>query len=222
MLVQFSVTNYKSLREAAELSMLEANITEFADSLIRNRLDGVGILPVAMLYGANGSGKSAVLEAMAQLKDLIDRPKEAMIRDWSFAWEPEMAKEPTAYDLVFRDDYREYEYQIKVHRGIVREETLYMRKLTDTIYDVVFDRDKEGVFLGEWVEDLDISPVADGEPLLSYMLRVVHSEELTSIQALTGKMEYIDCSVLDDEPVIAVCRKSAACEMLVDALAHRQ
>ena len=69
MLVQFSVTNYKSLREAAELSMLEANITEFADSLIRNRLDGVGILPVAMLYGANGSGKSAVLEAMAQLKD---------------------------------------------------------------------------------------------------------------------------------------------------------
>ena len=194
MLVQFSVTNYKSIRETAELSVLEANITEFADSLIRNRLDGVGILPVVMLYGANGSGKSAVLEAIAHLKALIEEP-DAMALDRGFALGEAMGEAPTAYDLVFRGDYREYEYQLKVQGGMIREETLYIRKLTDTTYDVAFDRDPEGVYLGEWLENLDISPVTDREPLLSYAR-----------------------SAMDDGPVEAVCREDAMRRLLAKAL----
>ncbi|HCT92139.1 MAG TPA: hypothetical protein DF613_12300 [Lachnospiraceae bacterium] len=219
MLVQFSVTNFKSIRETAELSMLEANITEFTDSLIRNRLDGVGILPVAMLYGANGSGKSAVLEAMSHLKALIGSPDRAMPLELGFAMGAAMGEEPTAYDLVFRGDYREYEYQLKVQGGMVREETLYIRKLTDTTYDVVFDRDPEGVYLGEWLESLDISPVTDTEPLLSYILSEVHTEEFDMIRSLIGDMVYMDCSEPDDKPVTVACRHGAMRRMLVRALA---
>ena len=217
MLVQFSVTNYKSIRETAELSVLEANITEFADSLIRNRLDGVGILPVVMLYGANGSGKSAVVEAIAHLKALIEEP-DAMALDRGFALGEAMGEAPTAYDLVFRGDYREYEYQLKVQGGMIREETLYIRKLTDTTYDVAFDRDPEGVYLGEWLENLDISPVTDREPLLSYALSAVHMEEFTMIRSLLGKITYIDCSAMDDGPVEAVCREDAMRRLLAKAL----
>lgn len=219
MLVQFSVTNYKSIRETAELSMLEANITEFADSLIRNRLDGVGILPVVMLYGANGSGKSAILEAMAHLKALIEAPGETVPREMGFALDGAMRGAPTAYDLVFRGDYREYEYQLKIQGGMIREETLYIRKLTDTTYDVVFDRDTEGVYLGEWLEALDISPVTDSEPLLSYIFSTVHTEEFDVIRSLLGKVEYMDCSVPDDGSVAAVCQDEVLRRMLARALA---
>ena len=219
MLVQFSVTNYKSIRETAELSLLEANITEFADSLIRNRLDGVGILPVAMLYGANGSGKSAVLEAMAHLKALIEKPGETMTLDKTFALGTALKKAPTAYDLVFRGDYKEYEYQLKVQDSMVREETLYIRKLTDTTYDVVFDRDPEGVYLGEGLESLDISPVTDNDPLLSYVLSEVHTEEFDMIRSLLSDVTYMDCSVPDNGPAIEVCRDDDMRRMLTRALA---
>lgn len=219
MLVQFSVTNYKSIRETAELSMLEANITEFADSLIRNRLDGVGILPVAMLYGANGSGKSALLESIAHLKALIEKPDEAMPCDRGFALGAAAKDVPTAYDLVFRGDYREYEYQLRVQGGMVREETLYIRKLTDTTYEVVFDRDQEGVYLGRWLDALDISPVTESEPLLSYVLSKVHAEEFNMIRSLLGNVMYIDCSLLDDGPAVAVCGNRTMRLMLAKALA---
>lgn len=218
MLVQFSVTNYKSIRETAELSMLEANITEFTDSLICNRLDGVGILPVAMLYGANGSGKSAVLEAIAHVKALIGKPDQTIAQNRGFALGAAMEETPTAYDLVFRGDYREYEYQIKIQGGMVREETLYIRKLTDTTYDVVFDRDPEGVYLGEWLKDLDISPVTDSEPLLSYVLRTVHTEPFDMIRSLLENMVWVDCSALDDGLVAAVCRDGGMRRMLARAL----
>lgn len=218
MLVQFSVTNYKSICDTAELSLLEANITEFTGSLIRNRLDGVGILPVTLIYGTNGSGKSAVLEAAAQIKKLVQHPEEAMAEDDRFAFHSEKREQPTEYDLVFRGDYREYEYQVKVKDGLVDEETLYARKLTDTTYDVVFDRDIEGVYLGEWLEDLDISSVTDEQPMLSFVLNNRKTEEFLEISRLLDDICFVDCSSLDNELLYQVCRDTELEALLLKML----
>ena len=84
MIVQFITSNFRALRQAADLSLLEANITEFQETLIRSQLDGSAVLPVSLLYGANGSGKSTVLEAIVYLKELISDPEHMMKKAAAF------------------------------------------------------------------------------------------------------------------------------------------
>lgn len=216
MIVQFTTSNFKSIRDAAELSLLEANITEYPKTLIRSQLDGVGILPVLLLYGANGSGKSAVLEAMQFMTRLIREPQTAMKEQHCFYGNEE---EAAGFDLLVRNSEHEYEYVLRILKGNVTEETLFFRNLTDTTYDVVFDRDREGVFLGEGLEDTDVSPLTDDMPMLSFVMAEAKSHgQIEEVSALLEKIRFADCSLLDNAPVIDALSEADAAEILKKAL----
>ena len=61
MLIQFSVENYLSIKDKVVLSLLASRDTEHPEHLI---LDGSkNYLKSAVIYGANASGKSNVLNA---------------------------------------------------------------------------------------------------------------------------------------------------------------
>ena len=62
MLIQFSVENYLSLKEKVVLSMLASNDTEHIEHLITSKKKE-SYLKAAVIYGANASGKSNVLNA---------------------------------------------------------------------------------------------------------------------------------------------------------------
>lgn len=216
MIVQFTTSNFKSIRDAAELSLLEANITEYPKTLIRSQLDGVGILPVLLLYGANGSGKSAVLEAMQFMTRSIREPQTAMKEQHCFYGNEE---EAAGFDLLVRNSEHEYEYVLRILKGNVTEETLFFRNLTDTTYDVVFDRDREGVFLGEGLEDTDVSPLTDDMPMLSFVMAEAKSHgQIEEVSALLEKIRFADCSLLDNAPVIDALSEPDAAEILKKAL----
>lgn len=216
MIVQFTADNFKSVRQAAELSLLEANITEFPETLIRSRLDGVGILPVLLLYGANGSGKSAMLEAVDYLVRLIREPGSAMKESHCFY---SMEKEPQAFDLFIRNSAHEYEYVLKVAQGSVAEETLFARGLTDTTYDVVFDRDRDGVFLGEGLEDLDVSPLTDDMPMLSFVMENAKAHpQAAEVKELLESICFVDCGELNDGSIRQAMADQDAKALLMKAL----
>ena len=61
MLCQFTVKNYKSIRDEVTFDMQAAAISEHEDRIIRDK-DGEIFLPVFAIYGPNGGGKSNVLE----------------------------------------------------------------------------------------------------------------------------------------------------------------
>ena len=63
MLCQFTVKNYKSIREEMTFDMQAAAIMEHRDRIIKTE-DGESFLPVSVIYGPNGGGKSNVLEAL--------------------------------------------------------------------------------------------------------------------------------------------------------------
>ena len=216
MIVQFTTANFKSIRSAAELSLLEANITEFPETLIRSQLDGVGILPALLLYGANGSGKCAVLEALDYLTRLIREPKTAMKEKHCFCG---CEEEPTGFDLFIRNNEHEYEYVLRIMQGNVTEETLFARALTDTTYDVVFDRDREGVFLGEGLEQIDVSPLTDDMPMLAFVMAEAKGhEQIEEVRTLLEKIRFTDCSALDNGPVLAALSEADAADLLRKAL----
>ena len=65
MLCQFTVKNFKSIRDEMTFDMQAAAISEHEDRIIKDR-DGEVFLPVSAVYGPNGGGKSNVLEALQQ------------------------------------------------------------------------------------------------------------------------------------------------------------
>ena len=70
MLCQFTVKNFKSIREEITFDMQAAAISEHEDRVI-NCTDGELYLPVSAVYGPNGGGKSNVLEALHSLVLLV-------------------------------------------------------------------------------------------------------------------------------------------------------
>ena len=61
MLCQFSVKNFKSIRDEITFDLQAASITEHLDRVIVGK-DGQTFLPVSAIYGPNGGGKSNVLD----------------------------------------------------------------------------------------------------------------------------------------------------------------
>ena len=63
MLIQFTVSNFASIRDEVTLSMLADRDTEHEDTLVPFRKER--ILPNIVIYGANAAGKTNVIRALA-------------------------------------------------------------------------------------------------------------------------------------------------------------
>ena len=70
MLLNFAVTNYRSIKERQVFSLMAVEGLPHEESLIRSK-DGIQILPVALLFGANASGKSNILRAFGMMRQMV-------------------------------------------------------------------------------------------------------------------------------------------------------
>jgi len=130
MLIEFRVENHRSLRDEQVLTMEAGRVGDDADSRPRH-VSGSSerLLPVAGLYGANASGKSNVLAALAFMRDAILMshrswpPDEGVPRD-PFAWGPNR-DDPSLFEVtVLIDDVR-YQYGFWVTDECFLEEWLH-------------------------------------------------------------------------------------------------
>lgn len=69
MLISFTVENYRSIRDEQSFSMEPGRSEKLDERLIAD--DSAQVLPVAAIYGANASGKSNVLGAIAFMRDAV-------------------------------------------------------------------------------------------------------------------------------------------------------
>ena len=72
MIIDFSIRNYKAIKDEITFSF-EANpdISILSDYYVIEPVPGVKLLKLALIYGANASGKSTVLSALEFLKRLM-------------------------------------------------------------------------------------------------------------------------------------------------------
>ena len=73
MLIDFTVENFRSYRDAKTLSLTASSAKELPDNLIK-LTDTERLLRTAAIYGANASGKSNLLAAMYTLSELLRSP----------------------------------------------------------------------------------------------------------------------------------------------------
>ena len=134
MLSQFTVKNYKSIRDEITFDMQAVAISEHTKHIIEDT-DGEKYLPVASIYGPNGGGKSNVLEALQVLVAKVIRPlyaatsssgKEFVLKRIPvvpFAFSADTKNAPTEFEVVFRTETSEYRYILHVQA----EQVIYER-----------------------------------------------------------------------------------------------
>lgn len=129
MLIEFRVSNHRSLRDEQVLSM-EAATTAPADFWQRE-IPGYAkkLLPVAALYGANASGKSNVLSAVALMWDAVVRsqaswdPAGGVPQD-PYAWGNHQ-RQDSLLEVVFVSEGVRYQYGFTFTSERFIEEWLY-------------------------------------------------------------------------------------------------
>ena len=142
MLVQFSVRNHKAIADWQTLSMVPAqsnlkNGTAAADRfLLATECFSVPyVLPVALIYGANASGKSSLLGALSECLNIMKvRNFREGLRGFREAmpqhphrFDPGFAEAPTQYELIVAHQGQLYTYQLSHRLGLTLQESLSVR-----------------------------------------------------------------------------------------------
>ena len=181
MLCQFTVKNYKSIREEMTFDMQATAIMEHRDRIIKTE-DGESFLPVSVIYGPNGGGKSNVLEALHTLDAKVLRPlcatcdkteceyKARKIPVEPFTFSEEMRKAPTEFEVFFRTAIAEYRYILHVKQDFVVYESLDRIKTDTGRRSALFVRNGNEVELKGVFGKIKISEeISENLPLLSYL-----------------------------------------------------
>ena len=142
MLLQFSVENFKSIKQKAILS-LEASADQMhVDNYAQAGKDKC--LRMVSVYGANAAGKSNLFQALTAAILAVrlsnDRQVGAPIPQITpFLFDPETAKAPTSFEFIFITEGLKYIYGFSATSTTVETEYLYVYKTAKAT--TIFERD---------------------------------------------------------------------------------
>ncbi|MCC6724972.1 MAG: AAA family ATPase [Saprospiraceae bacterium] len=128
MLLQFSVSNFRSFKDEQFITMIPAKIKGHEEN-IAHVAPGLDVLKSAVIYGANASGKSNFLKAISAFQNLLRSSITRKPNDIIGEYEPykltkDATEKPTTFSIDFLMKGIQYHYDIKFSREIIIEENL--------------------------------------------------------------------------------------------------
>jgi hypothetical protein len=129
-LIRFQAENFRSIKEAQELSLVASTRSDHAGALIPVERHDFQLLRAAAVYGANASGKSSLFHALAFMRDAVVESQ----RQWDpsagvprsvFALDRNCFTEPSVFAVDVLLDGILYEYGFSVDSARVLEEWLF-------------------------------------------------------------------------------------------------
>ena len=127
MILNFSIQNFGSIKDKQTLSF-EADKSDHLEEAYVTRCGGRRILKLALLYGANASGKTTVLKALDFLRELVVEPKSKKTERLDFEpylFDPDTPKRPTVLSIEFIRNEVRYAYRVEFTKEAVVAEELY-------------------------------------------------------------------------------------------------
>ena len=143
MLLQFSVNNFRSIKDTVTLSMNTASNRESEHSF---QVRDTHLLNSAVIYGANASGKSNVLKAMGFMCAVVlNKPKITQSTDklphHPFRLNTETEQASSYFEIVFFLENTKYRYGFEADSTTVYAEWLYSDESGKEAR--LFERDRE-------------------------------------------------------------------------------
>jgi AAA15 family ATPase/GTPase len=133
MLIEFKVTNYRSIKDEQVLSLVASNYDDSSpENLIHPNLAGlskVKLLKGAAIYGANASGKSNVLDAFRFMASFVKHsatliaPNEP-IKTKPFCLDVESLNKPSRFEVIVVIEKIRYVYGFSLDKQRVYQEYL--------------------------------------------------------------------------------------------------
>ena len=133
MLVEFTVENFRSIKDAACFSLVAGPAKERGEThLVTPSLRKKGsspkpLLRSAAIYGANAAGKSNLLHALAVMRRFVveSSRKSGSIPVTPFLFDSTSRNRPTTFEVMFLADGVRYQYGFSATSEVVTEEWLY-------------------------------------------------------------------------------------------------
>lgn len=148
MLVEFTISNFRSFYKESTFSMEASSIREFSDSVITHYKKR--LLPLNIVYGANASGKTNLFYAIEILKKIIIKGStkigyELEMMMFSNFWESGLNGK-TTFTISFINNNTLFDYSISFKRD---EEEISEIKVIDEEFKInkigIFLRNEKGV-----------------------------------------------------------------------------
>lgn len=130
MLIQFSCKNFKSIKEKQVLSML-ATKDKMHEEILKKTDEKFSLLPVASIYGANGSGKTNIIKALGYVSFLVHHFNDFNHGDELPFYPHKLEKQevPSEFELQFIMNHIRYAYGFSLNnQKIIREYLYYFPK----------------------------------------------------------------------------------------------
>jgi len=141
MLIQFSFKNFKCFKQEAKLSLIASNYdksTRGQENIFTVEKFGLKLLRSAIIYGANASGKTKLIEGLSFMRNFIlTSSKESQIDEpinvSPFLLSSETDKEPSTFEVIFIHKSVMYRYGFEVDNENVHSEWLYSKTNTKEV-----------------------------------------------------------------------------------------
>ena len=200
MLIQFTVSNYRSIREAQTLSMVAApslkrlrDRNSFAPEARGQNLPN--LLRCAAVFGPNAAGKSNLVKALRFVATTVlqsaDAKPEPPISVQPFRLNSESAKDDSTFEIEFIEEGTRYQFGFSANRARISQEWLiaYATSRPTELYRRQFDADsqQDTYIFGRGLEGgrLRKDWAAQTGPKTLFLSRVVQasSEEFKQLRA---------------------------------------
>ena len=142
MLINLSVENWRSFRDKALFTMIATSEQQHGERVPALKKYRMRVLPTAVIYGGNASGKTNFFQAIRFMKDMILEgtgvEPDKLIDIEPFLPDSAMLEKPCRFSIELLIDEIIYEYAFAVTKRAVIEERL--TKTTSSSEKVLFNR----------------------------------------------------------------------------------
>lgn len=127
MIAEFKIRNFYSLRDEQTLSFIPTNDDTSRDIYTEEVADGVSLLKIGCIYGANASGKTNILKALDffsrfMVNDGLNKGDEIGVVP--FLLDDVSDKERTQFEMSFYLNREKYKLNLVLDNKVIYEETL--------------------------------------------------------------------------------------------------
>lgn len=141
MLLQFSIKNFRTFKDKATLSLIASNYdkdTREDENIYPEEIFGLRLLKSAVIYGANASGKSKLLDAFAFIRYFVinsskESQKGEIIDVHPFLLSDETEYEPSEFEIIFLYNKTLYRYGFEATKDKIVSEWLYYKPKTKEV-----------------------------------------------------------------------------------------
>lgn len=138
MLIRFTAENFFSFKEETEFNMLTGDVRRHPNHVYR--FPNVDLVKSAVIYGANGAGKSNLIMSINFLSDVVSMGSLEAFDTDSTTFKLSDESKPSTLEIEFLVDGVGYAYGITFYKNIIQEEWLYLLNFGKKDDEIVFER----------------------------------------------------------------------------------